>query len=316
MSNFSTSDNEMQPYFKKWGESKLDNIKVHQSMSRIAGEVGISPMRLDRLERCSDVIAFGRCQCSGTVKVVKTNLCRDRFCPTCQKQRTKLFSKQAMQVLHALHEREGEQRYVFMTLTVKNCLGANLSATITDMQMAFKRLSKRITYMQAVKGHIKALEVTHNAVTNEYHPHLHVLAVVNENYFKEFYITNEQLVKEWQSSLKVDYAPIVDIRAVRTNKADDEIVAGALETVKYSIKTKDILHSDNVFITYIQAMRGKRCIAYAGILKALHKELNLADIEDENTNIDDDKHCACELCNSELALTVYRWSYGFKAYTY
>ena len=53
-------------------------------------------------------------------------------------------------------------RYIFLTLTVRNCYGEDLRDTLDLMTKSFNKLSERKAFKQAVKGYFRSLEITYN----------------------------------------------------------------------------------------------------------------------------------------------------------
>ena len=66
-------------------------------------------------------------------------------------------------------------------------------------------------------GYLKATEVTINKKDGSYNQHLHVLVFVKSTYFKssEDYISQTELTEFWKKALKIDYIPIVNVKAVK-----------------------------------------------------------------------------------------------------
>ena len=50
------------------------------------------------------------------------------------------------------------------------------------------------------------------------HPHFHALLLVQSNYFTTNYIKQNDWVEMWQKALRVDYAPSVNVKAVKPLK--------------------------------------------------------------------------------------------------
>ena len=70
----------------------------------------------------------------------KAEFCRHRLCPTCNWRKSlKLFSQMKEVSARLLQDFPGA-RYLFLTLTVKNCSGAELAQTIDKMNFGFKLL--------------------------------------------------------------------------------------------------------------------------------------------------------------------------------
>jgi len=90
------------------------------------------------------------------------------------------------------------------------------------------------------------------------------------------------------------------------------------EVSKYPVKDSDIIKGDKVTPANIEtvidldkALAYKRLISYGGILKEIHKELNLSDAEDGDLiHIDDEVD---EIANGATDVMVY-WHLGLKNY--
>jgi hypothetical protein len=134
--------------------------------------------------------------------------------------------------------------------------------------------------------------------TTQVKPHFHVLLMVSSTYFNgKHYITQEDWTKLWQSCLRVDYPPVVDIRAVKPNKrwslenpslAPEQALAGAIvEVVKYSIKPSDLIgegtEEDQQWLLQLtKQLENTRAIALGGVFKKYLSEAQL-----ENPSNDD-----------------------------
>ena len=100
----------------------------------------------------------------------KAEFCRHRLCPTCNWRKSlKLFSQMKEVSARLLQDFPGA-RYLFLTLTVKNCSGAELAQTIDKMNFGFKLLvnaGKTNASAKAVKanllGYAKAMEIKYDA---------------------------------------------------------------------------------------------------------------------------------------------------------
>src|SRR5690625_6347421 len=103
---------------------------------------------------------------------------------------------------------------------------------------------------------MRATEVTVNEIDNSYNQHMHVLICVESTYFynKENYITQKEWTQLWKRAMKLDYDPIVDVRAIRPkNKHKSDIKSAIDETAKYPVKQdrkSTRLNSSHVAISY------------------------------------------------------------------
>ncbi|GHU26640.1 hypothetical protein FACS1894164_18010 [Spirochaetia bacterium] len=114
-------------------------------------------------------------------------------------------------------------RYLFLTLTIRNCDAASLPGTLDLLESAWHQLTrdKRQPFCRSFLGTFRSVEITYNAVEQTYHPHIHVIAAVQESYFSKGnldYVNHERLMKLWRRVLGVDYDPQVYIEAVDRNE--------------------------------------------------------------------------------------------------
>ena len=142
---------------------------------------------------------------------------------------------QVSQVMNSLGD---DYRYLFLTLTVPNCQGSDLAATVDALENAWRQLAVKSSHTaiskrfnSAVCGWFKALEVTHNTelykfryVKDEngkkhkrlifdddgqripnpfydtYHPHFHVILAVKPSYFTRDYIKHDEWLDMWRTA--------------------------------------------------------------------------------------------------------------------
>lgn len=251
--------------------------KLHSGYISLAYEE-IDPRKSERMKDCAQWLSFFR-KGDGTMKLHDARFCRVRLCPICQWRRSLKTYAQMSQVLD-LAKGQGYQ-FIFLTLTMQNCSGDELSEELTHILLSFNRLMKYKDVQKAVKGYYRGCEVTHNTLTNEYHPHIHAILAVKGSYFGgSYYISQARWAELWQRALQVIYSPIVDIRKC---KGGAKAIA---EACKYAVKPSDILNMDDwdmtveTLRTLDKALDKRRFVGLGGILKDLHKQLHLDDMED------------------------------------
>lgn len=251
--------------------------KLHSGYISLAYEE-VDPKKSERMKECANWLAFHRKE-DGSMKLHDARFCRVRLCPICQWRRSLKTFAQMSQVLDVASA-DGYQ-FLFLTLTIQNCSAEKLSDELTHILLSFNRLMKYKDVQKAVKGFYRGCEVTHNIVTDEYHPHLHVILAVNPSYFRgSAYISHDKWSALWQRALQVDYSPIVDIRKCY---GGHKRVA---EACKYAVKPSDILNFDDwemtveTLRTLDKALDSRRFVGLGGCLKEIHKKLHLDDMED------------------------------------
>ena len=298
-----------------WKERKESNLKLADSYKRLGFK------KYYRVVDCSTFLEFGVTK-SSNLKLLKANFCKVRLCPMCAWRRSLKIFGQVSKVMDYV-ERNYNYRYIFLTLTVKNCYGEDLKNTLDLMTKSFNKLSERKAFKQAVKGYFRSLEITYNKKYNTYHPHFHLILAVNKNYFTDdrTYLSQEKWTNLWKESLKVDYTPVVDVRRVKSkNKDFGKVVA---ETAKYTVKADDYLIkdedgkideglTDNVVKTLDKALHRKRLVSFGFIFKEIHKMLKLDDTEDGSLeNTDNEDKLRDDLTDIILR---YQWNIGIKNY--
>ncbi|MBE6554914.1 MAG: replication protein [Ruminococcaceae bacterium] len=254
---------------------------------------------------------------SESPKLYHANFCKDRLCPMCSWRRTKKIYGQVSQVMDHL---EGQYRYVFVTLTVRNCSADELSVIIDKMQNAFSLLRHYKRIKSAFKGYFKALEITRSPDHPpcwEYHPHFHCIFAVNKSYFKSnSYIKRDELAELWASAMGLNYYPQVDIRTVKDKDGTDgdtSIKKAVLEVAKYSVKSCDVLHGsndqiDDVVYHLFCALAGRRMCSFGGAFKKAAQELKLDDMLDGDLVLTDGDKLRKDVA---YLLVTYQWRVGF-----
>lgn len=226
-----------------------------------------------RINDCSPVLGFALREGNEgelALKLKTAFFCRVRHCPTCQWRRSMKWRAKLIQALPKIYEDHPTIRWIFVTLTVKNCEIAELRSTLLTMSKSWEKFSKRKAFPGL--GWIRTVEVTRSE-NGAAHPHYHCLIAVPSSYFGKNYLKQADWTRLWKESLKVDYTPIVDVRSVNPrskNKGDAakrEIFEAICETFKYSIKESD-LTSDFAWLEELTDQLHKtRAVATGGILK-------------------------------------------------
>lgn len=173
-----------------------------------------------------------------------------------------------------------DSRWMFLTLTVRNCGIADLGNTLTAMNKAFQRMKDRKQF-KAVQGWIRTTEVT-RGTDGSAHPHFHTLMMVTPGMLSgKSYVTHAEWVAIWRDVMRVNYDPNVDVRAVKPRRPKGgeslasvtaELVRGAVaETLKYSTKPADMVADPEWFLELTRQTHKRRFVATGGALKDVLK---------------------------------------------
>lgn len=303
-SQVSDIDNEIDKRFlpKKQQSDMLASVYEFLEMYR----------RADRVQSCGTWLEFGIFPDKN--KLVFANFCKDRLCPMCNWRRSLKLYGQVSAVMDEL-ERQG-YKFLFLTLTIKNCSASALSSTIDILLKGFTKLfNKNRRVAKQIKGFFRSLEITKNARTGEYHPHLHCILAVRAEYFNgKNYISQSEWAQIWQKCIAVEYQPIIDIRRI---KSGDKGVSGAVrEVAKYSVKGSDFLDMSDLDSTaetvadFLKALSFRRLVSFTGVFADIRKQLKFDDVEQGDlvqTDIDN--------IRNDVAIAIVRYGYKNGCYT-
>ena len=140
------------------------------------------------------------------------------------------------------------------------------------MNAGWKRLIERKNWPG--EGWLKSVEVTRGQ-DGSAHPHFHVMVMVKPSYFSHGYIKQEEWAEQWKSVMRLDYMPVVDVRAVKPKKEGQTIEAAVVETLKYATKVQDSLKSPEWLYIVTEQLHKMRFVESGGVLKGVLKENSL-----------------------------------------
>lgn len=232
-----------------------------------------------RIASCSGVLRFAWHPDPDTggvaLRLREARFCRVRHCPVCQWRRSLMWLARFYQSLPAIQQAHPRSRWLFLTLTVRNCAISDLRETLRSMNAAWKRLIERREF-RPVLGWVRTTEVTRGR-DGSAHPHFHALLMVPSSMFTRHYVTHARWVELWQETARLDYTPVVDIRTVKSKgpkKAGcaDPVVAlraAAAETLKYAVKPADMLADPDWFLEMTRQVHRLRFVATGGVLKSV-----------------------------------------------
>lgn len=263
---------------RNWRGRKILSLKL----ADIFKELQYKDSLIERVATCGDTLRFIRRE-DGSLKLYQAYFCKNKLCPMCNWRRSMKYSYQTSRIVDEAIKQEPKARFLFLTLTVKNVEGEALNSTISQLTKSFDRLFRRAKVKKNLIGYLRSVEVTHNDKTDTYHPHIHVLMMVKSVYFKgkDNYISQKEWGEMWSQSLRVDYIPLVDVRAVKeTGKG---LKGAILETAKYPTKPIKLdIDNKQVVDDLYNGLYRKRQLGYGGLFKIIKKQLQLDDVENGN----------------------------------
>jgi plasmid rolling circle replication initiator protein Rep len=202
-------------------------------------------------------------------KLSSARFCHLRHCTVCQWRRSLMWKAKAYKILPQVLATYPKARWLFVTLTVRNCAITDLRETLKWMNKGFERLADLKAF--PAEGYIKTVEVTRGKnPPGSAHPHFHVLMMVKPSYFGAAYLSQAKWVEMWRKSLRVDYKPIMDVQAL---KPQDSLVGLLAEVIKYSVKESDLTSDREWFLELTRQLHRTKAIAVGGVLRDYMREL-------------------------------------------
>jgi plasmid rolling circle replication initiator protein Rep len=268
------------PRHKPWDVHRAEADEVQDAY---AGGTSRHQRYATRVEACSQVLEFARSppKQSGKQKYTLKNawFCRVRHCPVCQWRRSLMWQAKVSRALPQLLRDYPDTRFLFMTLTIRNCEVKDLRSTLLDMAKAWQRLTQLRSF--PARGWVRAIEITRSQKDRSAHPHYHCLLMVAPAYFQGDYLKQKEWAELWQQCLRINYRPVVDIRTVkldlvqttqRVNKPPRNMWAAVAEILKYAVKPSDMIRDHEWFLGLVDQTHKIRGVAIGGILKRYIKD--------------------------------------------
>ncbi len=243
-------------------------------------------IKAHKIGMCADNLQYRQSDDTGEKELDSVWFCRQRLCPMCS---WRLSLRRFANLLKAMGHLQSD-KFVFLTLTVKNCRADELRKTINEIRKAFVRMYnhrlKHRTYKTKpsggfCKGFYYTVEVTYNHRADTYHPHMHILLDVTSSYFSREYMSIGKWKELWREYLGVDYLPQADARVAHNGD-----MGGPLELSRYLTKSSDFFTYDDLEYTAKQfeildrELSAVRTTATAGTFRQAFRDLKLEnDIE-------------------------------------
>lgn len=308
MSDNSTVSEVLQDGKRPWRQKKMKTVELSNSFRRL-GQV----QKADRIRECGSQLTFAVNCDTGEKQLHDANFCRERLCPMCAWRRSLKIFWAVSRVMDGVQQRHSELVPLFLTLTLRNCMGDELSSTLDSIFAGWGRMSHNDRFKRLISGWFRALEVTYNPENDTYHPHIHAIILVDKAYFKgKDYMQTQDWVRLWRRSLRLDYDPVCDIRKVRGRKRK-----AVAEVAKYAVKDTDYIHkgdpdlTDRIVDVLSASLKGRRLYAFGGVMKDEAKALNVLQADEGDlTHIEEDTVRA----DVGTLLVTYRWKFGFGLY--
>ena len=269
--------------------------------------------RADAVAQCGTYLGLYQPPEGGGCRIVEANFCRDRLCPCCNWRRSVRIYAATSRILDWIDATYPRRyKYLFLTLTVRNVRGEQLSAMLDQMAAGIKRLTNNRAWTRRVHGMMRTTEVTINHEDQTYHPHYHLILCVDRTYATRgdaTYWDQAEWTRQWAQACRLDYTPMVWIERVKGRRS------GIAEVSKYMAKDTDYIRPDDmpettrVVSDLMQHLAGRRLVSYTGVLREAQRALRVQD--PETADLTDAADIRGDI---SAAIKRYHWSAGCGCY--
>jgi len=294
---------------RPWKQKKQDSLKLAYSYERLEYK-----KYYDSVLDCGSILRFEVEVETGNRYLKNAWFCKKRLCPMCNWRRTKKIFSEVSRVMDVVQSENLNLKALFLTLTQQNCDFDDLINGVDDVLKGWTSLTKHKIFERQIKGYFRALEITYNEKTNSWHPHIHTILLVEQDYFRKDnkeYVTTEKWSNLWKCAMKLDYNPIVDVRRAYNSKRKQ-----VAEVAKYTSKStdylkKDLEKTDELVLMLTSALHRRRLFMFGGVMKEVASRLgNEIPGEGDLIHVDGDS------IRGDVAKLeeIYSWDFGIKNY--
>lgn len=231
----------------------------------------IDPERAEKIKDCGRFVKLYEDTNTGRVwKEYNGYTCGDRFCPICQRRRSRKLCRRAAEKLDGYIKDHSKAYVVNWTFSpVENC-------NITELRWVFSCFSKFLHALlteprspfPVPEGYIRSYEFTYNKEEDTYHPHIHVLCVYPEYVYFDKDAINKFIIKVMsrKSLGSRNSAGICKFTVMRNCKSDNrDSFDISTEAVKYVTKFNEIT-DEYQLASLIGAIKGLQTICFCGFM--------------------------------------------------
>ena len=209
-----------------------------------------------KLKGCGQFLLFHNYYTIGQTKLAKAHYCSQHLlCPVCAGVRAARSMNRYLKRINELMRQNPRLKPVLITLTVKN--GESLEECYYHLTRSFNTLLSRyrdykkkgwgFNQFCKIDGAFYTTEYTYNDKTKQWHPHIHIFALLAD------WIDQEELAETWHEITLDSY--VVAIRRVKKTK-EHAYAKAVADVCKYALKFSD-LSLENTWEAFL-TLKGKR----------------------------------------------------------
>ena len=217
-----------------------------------------------KLSECGNYLLFKNYFTVGEIRLSNMQTCQQHLlCPFCAALRASKSMQKYLERIDQVLQENRKLKPVLITLTVKN--GSDLAERSEHLMKSFRALLERrrdyekkgrgFNEFCKVQGAMYSYENTFNEKTDEWHPHIHMFALVDQ------WIDQQEFSEYWHSI--TGDSMVLDVRRVKKEKGHGYSKAAA-EVCKYALKFGD-LSVEKTWEAF-KVLKGKRLTGSFGLL--------------------------------------------------
>lgn len=303
---------------RPWRLNRLRSIGLADAYALLPGLEGYG----ERIRACTPWLKFADYS-NGMTVLAEAFFCKVRLCAMCSWRKSRMLHLQICEIVANHWKRRPSDRALLLTLTQTSVEAADLKAELRAITKGLNRFTDYAKFNEVVTGWYRTLEITRNRETGMWHPHVHLLLMVRGDYFdkkKSHYIPQAEWQTMWQRAMKLDYAPVVDVRSVKGGVAGDdklnrEATKALHEVTKYVSKPSDLykITPDGIAIepgivkTLHNALHKTRLTGFGGTFKEIRADLKQQDPDDPNADLVRYEKAEIPPGTEMVALRMFQW---------
>jgi len=193
-----------------------------------------------KVAACHHTFRGWHCNHGGHTFALAENSCSVRVCPHDSRRRSLILAARLEKFL------VGRIGLRYAVLAERN--SSNLAEGLASLWRSWTRLRRSVRWKRKVRGCIVALEVTYNAETDSWHPHLNVLM---EGEYFPFEELNQAWIEATEGAGRTSFIRAADAGTAR-------------ELIKYVTKVADLIGNVEALDEFLTAVSRKRLVRTYG----------------------------------------------------
>lgn len=268
-----------------WDSHKTVSYQAQQAFLSSTSERQLR--RGERMASCAPYLIFRLLENQDSKEVIHklryAEFCRVRLCPICMWRKSMAWRARFYEAWPRIISEYPKARYFHLVLTVPNCEIFDLRSVLNSINEAWDRMASRNTWPAI--GFIRSVEVTRDR-KGFAHPHVHVLMMVNANYFDgKNYMSRDDWREYWLSALRIPLDSNYIHPFIRAINGLDNLANTVLEVSKYAVKMKSmesILRNkpgQKWFLELDSQLSKTKAVTLGGIIRLMMRETEISDEE-------------------------------------